>query len=79
MIEPEKVIPPISSAMNTTKYKNQLASTLFSNSDHPTNKLAKPPNPLKRATSSGIPVIWTRLAAINPTKPPITKPKVMNR
>ena len=79
IIEPEKVIPPINKAINTTKYKNQSASALFSNSDQPTNKLAKPPKPLKRATSSGIPVICTRLAAINPTKPPITKPKVMNR
>ena len=44
---------------------------ILSYSAQPTNKLANPPNPLKRATNSGIPVILTDFAVKIPINAPI--------
>ena len=46
-------------------------------SESATRADAAPPNPLKRATSSGIPVISTRTAIHRPMSDPITSPEPM--
>ena len=44
----------------------------------PTNKLARPPKPLNKATISGIEVIATFLETTAPTRAPTTKPTAIN-
>ena len=46
---------------------------MFKNSADPTNKLAIPPNPLNKATNSGMVVIFTNDAAEAPTNAPAIK------
>ena len=46
---------------------------MLRNSADPTNKLAIPPNPLNRATNSGMVVIFTNDAAEAPTNAPAIK------
>ena len=52
----------------------ELGSNPTRYSDDPTRRLAIPPKPLKRATISGIAVIFTLVAAKNPISDPIQTP-----
>ncbi len=47
-------------------------------SDRPTKADAAPPNPLNKATNSGISVISTLVAINTPINPPITNPEIIN-
>ena len=53
-------------------------SGLKAKAAQPTSKLAMPPNPLNRATISGILVICTIRAAVPPMMPPITMPMAIH-
>ena len=68
---PVKVTPPIKTVKNTADKAIALnTDVIFKNSADPTSKLAIPPKPLNKATSSGIVVIFTNEAAEAPTIAP---------
>ena len=54
------------------------SSMYLHTSERATSADAAPPNPLKRATSSGIPVISTRMAIHSPMSEPMTRPAPMS-
>ncbi|CAI8306688.1 MAG: Uncharacterised protein [Euryarchaeota archaeon UBA443] len=84
-MEPVRVIQPTSAerpaatmiTVNSSSWVGTFAgsSTYFQISESATNADAAPPNPLNKATSSGIPVISTRIAIQRPMREPITRPE----
>ena len=77
MILPVHVIPPIKMASTTVKAVKVPISLPY-RVPHPTKRLADPPDPLNRATISGIEVIATKRDASAPTTAPIRTPRAIN-
>ena len=69
-ILPLKVMPPITMDSKIVMLVKVLLSMLY-NAAHPTMRLAMPPEPLNRATISGMLVISTFCATTAPMMPPI--------
>ena len=75
---PVNVIPPIARVIITSADWKKVSGLLL-NSDHAIKKVARPPKPLNNATISGIDVILTFKAIIEPTIAPIIIPENNSR
>ena len=75
---PVNVIPPIARVIITSADWKKLSGLLL-NSDHAIKNVARPPKPLNNATISGIDVILTFKAIIEPTIAPIIIPENNSR
>ena len=74
-IEPLKVMAPTNTEMTIEMLETRLGSELWNNATpRATSKEAIPPQPLNRATVSGMAVIGTRWAVIKPANPPKAVP-----
>ena len=76
VIQPTKADNPaaITATVVASPGSGEVFSIHFHVSESATNADAAPPNPLNKATSSGIPVISTRLAMMKPIDEPINRP-----
>ncbi len=73
---PTKADSPIAiqATYNSRPSGRSFSLILLNTSDAATSALAAPPNPLNKATISGIPVICTLTAIRYPINPPIASP-----
>ncbi len=71
---PAAIMMTVSSSCSIAP-ESEVPSMNLQISESATSADAAPPNPLNNATSSGIPVISTRIAIHKPIKDPITRPE----
>ena len=78
VIQPTNAESPAATTMTSSSrpvgISSVSSSIYFQDSDRATKADAAPPNPLNKATISGIPVISTRTAITQPIKPPKSNP-----